>query len=247
MKKINKRTAFTIVILEGILLSAIGVLFYMNGKKEKEKEDNDALVHNVVEEKPQKNEIPVNFDELQKINPDIYAWVKIDGTEVDAPILQNMESNELYDEYYLDHLYNKVKGFSGSLFTQKINTTTFEDSNTIIYGHNMKNLEAFGCLKNYREQEYFDNHKTINIYTPDHIFEYEIFAAVDFSDEHLMVKYNFANPSEVQNFINDVRESQGIVDTNINVSAEDKLLTLSTCTSSNSTRYLIVAKLVDAK
>ena len=118
MKKINKRTAFTIVILEVILICAIGVLFYMNGKKEKEKEDNDALVHNVVEEKPQTNEIPVDFDELQKINPDIYAWVKIDGTEVDAPILQNMESNELYDEYYLDHLYNKVKGFSGSLFTQ---------------------------------------------------------------------------------------------------------------------------------
>ena len=62
-----------------------------------------------------------------------------------------------------------------------------------------------------------------------------------------MVKYNFANPSEVQDYIDDVKESQGIVDTDMKVSSDDKLLTLSTCTSSNSTRYLIVAKLVDVK
>lgn len=36
-----------------------------------------------------KPEIPVDFTALQEKNPDIHAWIKIDGTTVDYPVCQN--------------------------------------------------------------------------------------------------------------------------------------------------------------
>ena len=40
-----------------------------------------------------KPEIPVDFTALQEKNPDIYAWIKIDGTTVDYPVCQNNEDD----------------------------------------------------------------------------------------------------------------------------------------------------------
>lgn len=247
MIKKNKPVIVGLIICACLFIISVSYIFYLNGKKDQEKVDNDDVISQVLDENADADEIPVDFDALQEINSDIYAWITIDGTEVNAPILQNAEVNELYDEYYLDHLYNKVKGFSGSLFTQKINTTTFEDANTVVYGHNMKNLEAFGSLKKYKDKQYFDDHKEIIVYTPDHTYKYDIFAAVTFGDEHLMIKYNFSIPSELERYISDLKASDGIIDENVEVGANDKLLTLSTCTNITSDRYLVVGKLVEVK
>ncbi len=243
MSKKRKKVVVTTILLASVFAIACGVLFNTMGKKEQEKEKSRELKERVVSEE---KDNPIDFKSLQEENTDIYAWIEIPETEVNAPVLQNMETDELYDEFYLDHLYNRVSGYSGALFTQKINTTTFDDANTVIYGHDMKNLEAFGSLKYYREQEYFDQHKKIFIYTPEKTLTYEIFAAVDFSDAHLMVAYNFSDEKDVRAYIDDIKGSEGIVDTSINVTAEDKLITLSTCIGSKpNNRYLVVAKLLD--
>lgn len=46
--------------------------------------------------------IPVDFDELQVMNPDIYAWVTIPDTDISYAVLQR-EGDE---EYYSKHSEN---------------------------------------------------------------------------------------------------------------------------------------------
>ena len=80
-----------------------------------------------------KPEIPIDFASLQEKNPDIYAWIKIDGTTVDYPICQNNED----DNYYLSHTWDRAEAADGAIFTQACNNKNFTDFNTVVYGHQM--------------------------------------------------------------------------------------------------------------
>ena len=93
-------------------------------------------------------EIPIDFPSLQAQNPDVYAWIQVPGTEVDYPILQSPDDNG----YYLDHDINKSEAAAGAIFTENYNTKTFEDPNTVIYGHDMKNGSMFGTLREFQNQ-----------------------------------------------------------------------------------------------
>ena len=74
----------------------------------------------------------VNFNNLQSQNDEIYAWIEVDGTEVNYPIVQSTVD----DEFYLTHsAYDKSWLASGAVFTQSQNTTTFNDAVTQMYGH----------------------------------------------------------------------------------------------------------------
>ena len=87
---------------------------------------------------------PVDFEELWKINKDIYAWLEIPGTNVSYPILQHPTE----DEYYLRRNYKGEDDKEGCLFTEcSYNDGKMGDRMTVIYGHNMKNQEMFGSLQ----------------------------------------------------------------------------------------------------
>lgn len=79
--------------------------------------------------------IPVKFGELQSVNPDVYAWITVPGTEIDYPILQHPSDNS----YYLMHNIDGSYGYPGCIYTENLNSKDFTDNNTVIYGHNMKN------------------------------------------------------------------------------------------------------------
>lgn len=61
----------------------------------------------IAQEETVKPDIPVDFEKLQKENPDIYAWITIPDTEIDYPVLQS----ESDDTYYLNHTVEKRKDF----------------------------------------------------------------------------------------------------------------------------------------
>ena len=90
-------------------------------------------------------EIPIDFASLQARNPDVYAWITVPGTQVDYPILQSASDNG----YYLDHTIDGEEKPEGSIFTENYNSKDFEDPNTVIYGHNMKNGSMFRTLHDY--------------------------------------------------------------------------------------------------
>lgn len=195
-------------------------------------------------EQPAEQETTVDFNALWDINPDIYAWIEIPGTDIAYPVLQK-EGN---DDYYLDVTVEGNSGLPGAIYSQASrNSKDFTDFNTILYGHDMKDGSIFGQLKNYRDASFWADHSIINIYTPDKKLTYRIFAGVVYSDALIPVKYDFSTTEGKQQFLNslyDNTDSRSLIDKEIPVTTDSKLLTLSTCIGSESNhRYLIVGVL----
>ena len=244
----KKRKIIALICLGlGLACGAIGIYKYIeekNAGKEYEK-----LQQEVVKEEPEpepvsKVEIPIDFAALQQQNPDVYAWIQVPGTEVDYPILQSSNDNT----YYLNHTIDGEEKKEGAIFTENYNTKTFEDPNTVIYGHDMKNGSMFQSIHKYMDRSFFDNNRDIVIYMPDQILRYKIFAAYLTDNRHLLMNYNFWSKDEYQQYLNSIfsmRDMNAFIDTSMEVTNEDKIITLSTCYAGISTqRYLVQAVLV---
>lgn len=196
----------------------------------------------VPEEEP--IEIPVGFAALQEQNPDVYAWIRIPGTNVDYPILQHPEDNS----YYLTHTIDHEKKTEGAIYTEDYNSKDFDDPNTVIYGHNMKNGSMFRTLHNYEDRSFFDENREVYIYLPDAVLEYRIFAAYIYDNRHLLLNFDFNDKDIYQKYLDDIfaiRNMNSFIDTTMEVDADDRIITLSTCNAGISTqRYLVQAVLI---
>ena len=111
----------------------------------------------------------IDFTKLQGINPHIYAWIEVEGTKVDYPIVQHPTDNT----YYLTHTIEGAKTTAASIYTEYYNSTDFEDHHTVIYGHNMKNGTMFRTLHNFEDYDFFEEHRDITIYMPDQTRHYK--------------------------------------------------------------------------
>lgn len=190
----------------------------------------------------------VNFAVYQKINKDIYAWIRIPGTPIDYPILNRKGDNA----YYLKRNYYRYADTRGSIFTEDYNNRDFNDPVTLIYGHNMSSGSMFGSIqKTYTKKSFMQSHKELQIILPDKTYTYEIFATVPYSNIHLMYYYDFTNTyvfTEVMNDILSVRAMNAVVDKTVKVTPDDHIVILSTCLSGNGNqRYLLLAVRRDAE
>ena len=250
----KKRKIIALICLGlGLACGAIGIYKYIeekNSGKEYEKlqqevvKEEPKLVEEPEPEPVSKVEIPIDFAALQQQNPDVYAWIQVPGTEVDYPILQSSNDNT----YYLNHTIDGEEKKEGAIFTENYNTKTFEDPNTVIYGHDMKNGSMFQSIHKYMDRSFFDNNRDIVIYMPDQILHYKIFAAYLTDNRHLLMNYNFSSKDEYQQYLSSIfsmRDMNAFIDTSTEVTTEDKIITLSTCYAGISTqRYLVQAVLV---
>ena len=138
----------------------------------------EQLIEDVIQENTETKEFSIDWSNLKSINEDIVAWIRIMGTEINYPVLQ--DSDELF---YLKHSFNKKYNNNGSIFT--INDNPFEDIETVIYGHNMKNGSMFSNLTYYLDEDYLHLHNIIEIYTPNKNYLAEIFSVytIDIASE----------------------------------------------------------------
>lgn len=194
--------------------------------------------------------IPVDFQTLWQTNDDIVAWIKIDGTNVDYPVLQSDE--EMEENYYLNMTPEGVAGYPGSIFIQKKNNGDFSDRVTAVYGHNMANKTMFGSLHYFNDREFFDNNNTIFVYTPTEIFEYKVFAAYKSDNQSIMEGYeDFREKEKLKEFLDFVLNmAESDVDhfnRNLEVSENDKIILLTTCIGNPNYRWRVLGVLVDEK
>ena len=188
-------------------------------------------------------EIPIDFSVLQEKNPDIYAWILIPGTGVDYPILQSSTDQA----YYLNHTAEGAEGYPGSIYTENLNKKDFTDKNTVIYGHNMKDDSMFGSLKKYVDSDYMQEHPQIIIYTPEHKLTYQIYAGITYDDRHILGSFDFTDTQQYQAYLNSidsVRNMASYRNPEVEVTTEDKIITLSTCNSNQEQRFLVEAVLI---
>lgn len=186
----------------------------------------------------------VDFEGLQATNEDVYAWIRIPGTNIDYPILQNAEEA---DDYYLNRTMDGQTGLPGSIYTEKYNTTGFTDPVTVIYGHTLHDGTMFSELKKYKDKEFFDENRDVYIQLPGGRKKYQIFAAVAFDDRYLMGNYAFTYDEDFNKYISELKACmEGNVDESIDVKFGDKIITLSTCIDEYpDQRWLVNAVLVD--
>ncbi len=190
-------------------------------------------------EKPK--EATVDFNELQKKNGDIYAWIYIPDTVINYPILQNEEN----EDYYLDHNLDGTKGYPACIYTHPRNDKDFTDPDTVIYGHNMKDGSMFGSLKEYLNDYYIEGHKKLYIYTPDKVITYKFVSAYKSDDKLILDYYDDFREKEV--FGKYLKEVAKNALSDPMLTEEDCLITLSTCTSKGDERLLVQFKKIEER
>ncbi|MDO4522230.1 MAG: class B sortase [Eubacteriales bacterium] len=183
-------------------------------------------------------ENPIDFAGLKSVNDEVIGWLEMGAIDVSYPIAQ-AEDND----FYLHQTIQKTYNFAGSIFVDCMNSSSFGDRNTIVYGHNMKNGSMFGMLKKYREREVFDKDPYFWIYTPDYIYKYEIFACAEVDQFSKNYQISFLSKDSFEEFLMNAKK-QSQLDTGISVDPGDTVVTLSTCTGNEATRFIVQGKRV---
>ena len=185
----------------------------------------------------------IDLQKLKEINSDIVGWIKIDGTNINYPIMQN-------GDYYLRRNFYKQYSTYGTPFIASYCELNKSD-NSIVYGHHMNNHKMFADLEYYKNKSFYNNHKYIKLYTLENekTIEntYEVifsFKTVAYSNKGFNYSsfYNANTRLEYCDFISKCKELE-LYDTNKTAVYGDKLLTLSTCEySQKNGRMVVVAK-----
>lgn len=189
----------------------------------------------------------IDFEQLEEINDELYAWIYVPGTKIDYPVAQS----ETDDSYYLKYNFKKEPEFAGCIYTEKYNKKDFSDPNTVMYGHNMKNGSMFQNLHEFEDGEFFDKHKYVFVYTPKKTYVYTIFAAYKYDNRHLLKSFDFDKEDVFENYLKNVlstRQMSSHIREEQEVTKKDRILTLSTCVGGEpDNRYLVQAVLTDER
>lgn len=189
-------------------------------------------------------ENPIDFEELESINTDIYAWIRIEDTRIDYPIAQRAGD----DSYYLKHDMYQQPRFAGCIYTEQANSKDFTDPNTVIYGHNMKNGSMFQNLHRFADSEFFEEHPYIYIYTPEHVLAYKVFAAYTYDDRHILNSFDFTDREVFAQYLTDILDVRAMdknIREDVQVTPDDRMITLTTCIGGQTqSRYLVQAVLI---
>ncbi|MBR6408495.1 MAG: class B sortase [Clostridia bacterium] len=258
-KRSGKRIVYRVISIISLIIaiaaiSAIVVIFYLYQKSSKEYADL-ALAARTAEtqqaEAPDVPDIhggeeplvaiPINFDYVKSLNEDITAWIELEGTGIDYPVLYDTTVNN----YYLNHNYSGTYTPYGSIFVLGCNAGDFTDFNTIVYGHNMIDGSMFAHVRRFRKRDYFDEHDKIVIYTPERKLTYKIFAAYRTDNLNITLNNDFSTPELRREYLDRVfSHDSGFYRDGVTVNEDDRIITLSTCTSSPANRFLVQGVLV---
>ena len=165
------------------------------------------------------NMLDVNFSELKKKNKDTIGWIKLEGTNVNYPVVQGTDNS-----YYLNHSFDKSYNEAGWVFMDYRNDYETLNKNTIIYAHARVDGTMFGTLKKVLNEEWHENKS-------NHIIKFST------------ITTKFSSDNDFNNFINALKE-RSIFNFSATPKINDKIITLSTCKDSKGNRIVVHAILI---
>lgn len=175
------------------------------------------------------------------------AWLRVDGTGIDAPVMQRVGD----DDFYLSHDADGVLDPFGALFIEGNNHASFDDLVTVVYGHALVDGALFGSLARFSERSFFDTHKRIEVCTSAGGFMYEVVAAFRWGNVWLFDEFSLTDVAGVREYVQGLatraRLQGGLVrDFSFDVDG-GRLLVLSTCDQRDGgQRFLVHAVRVEA-
>ena len=250
--KIKRKILWCIQILFLVILIITGVEII---KWFIDKEDNNKILNNigqtvtVVNKESDTNEVneeeientqkqyEIDFSQLKQINDETVAWVKVNNTKIEYPIVKTANNS-----YYLTHNFEKKSNKAGWIFADYKNKFDGTDKNIVIYGHNMRDDSMFGSLKNVINEEWYNNeeNKYITFITEEENATYEVFSVYQIEREENYLQTSFKQ-NQFDSFINTIKK-RSVKDFNVEITSEDNILTLSTCANNNKYRVVLHAK-----
>lgn len=182
----------------------------------------------------------VDFSALKKQNEDTVAFIRLNNTNINSPVVQTTDNT-----FYLDHTFDKSKNNAGWLFMDYRNDVNKLSDNTIIYGHSRLDRTMFGSLRNTLTSYWQSNKDNYVIFlsTLKENMIFQIFAIYSIKSENYYITPNFANNEEKQKWI-ETMQKRNIAPIKTEVDVNDKFLTLSTCQNNRGGRIVIQAKLI---
>lgn len=211
---------------------------------ENEEEAYDTSDSDTVDEKKQninkKYVLENSFKKLKKINKETVAYLTVKNTNIAYPVVQHSDNS-----YYLKYDIYKRKNYMGWIYLDYRNNVNELNDNSIIYGHNMANGTMFGTLRQVLNSTWRKDEENmiITLDTEKGTYKFKIFSAykVNYTTDYLVT--NFETVKEKEKFIKLIKNRSSFK-SKVEVSAEDKILTLSTCTGGNNKRLAVHAVLL---
>lgn len=246
------------IIISFILIGLCGVIYYsyeiiiwklhVNANEKIHQDINDTItiaetvIDNVEEqiEEP-KIEYRIDFELLKKQNPDAIAYINVNNTNIDYLVVKGSDNS-----YYLNHNFNKKYNVAGWIFADYHNKFDETDKNLIIYGHNTKDGTMFGSLKNILNKEWYMNEENYQIVLTTNMdtYLYEVFSVYTIVAEDYYINTEFNSDDSFYDFVKTLK-SRSIYNFPMEVSKNDKILTLSSCISNGNKRVVLHAKLLE--
>lgn len=252
------------VFVIGLIISLLQIFFWSNDNNnilklsediskntEVKMIDNDKNTE-VIEDKSLKNDkdnsywqfikmplIDVDIDKLINQNKDTVGWINVNNTNINYPFVQTKDN-----KYYLKHAFDRSWNEAGWVFLDYRNNKDFSSRNNIIYGHSRLDKTMFGSLRNVLNNDWYNNksNHVIRLSTQSENTMWQVFSVYKILEESYYITTDFSDDTEYSKFLKTIK-NRSVHDFGVGVSSDDKILTLSTC-SSNNKRIVVHAKLI---
>lgn len=228
-KKRRRLRRVLMLILAAVFLVSLGVLVGFKLQEWQRQSFYDSAAERFTDTTeqpaPETPPIEVDFEALLAVNPDIQGWIYCADTPIDYPVLYS-ENNDTY----LRRDYEGNYSNAGSIFLEALNQPGFADSNTIVYGHNMRDGSMFAVLKEWADPEFAESHQDFWLLTPEQNYKVQVFSAHDANALDSSVYSIFQGPSALLNEYLANMAALSDFTPHGQLPADGKYLLLSTCT-----------------
>ena len=184
--------------------------------------------------------LSVDFSNLKQKNNDTIGWIKVNGTNINYPVVQTTKKY-----YYFNHAYDKSKNSAGWIYADYRNDMVHFDKNTIIYGHGRLDTTMFGSLKNILSSNWYQNKNNyiVKFSTETENTLWQVFSIYSIKAESYYITTQFSTDQYYQTFLTTI-EQRSQVPFSTSLTTNDKILTLSTCKDNDKNRIVLHAKLI---
>lgn len=186
-------------------------------------------------------ETAVNFAALAAENPEIKAWVTLDETAIDLPIVQTSDN-----AFYLTHRFDEKRNKLGTPFLDAGNSGDFSDRHTVVYGHAVRSGAMFGSLWEYENPNYYQRHPEMTLYLADgRQLTLAVFACVRVPGVRSAIPVSFSSDTAFLTLIDDLRELSAFTSA-VKVEGTDRLVSFCVVSpDGGDERLLVSCKIVE--
>ena len=177
--------------------------------------------------------------DLNKLNPDVKAWIQVPKTNIDYPVVQGQDDME----YINKNVYGEFE-LSGAIFLSCLNKDDFSDPYNLVYGHNMKNGGMFADVADFTNKEYFETHQKGKLYLTDATRKIRFFACMKVTAADAKIYHPDGYRKENLKDLLDYIQANAVQYRDVNVADENSLIALSTCSEAETNgRVVLIGKL----